>query len=154
MKKTTPRLIVCGILIGLLLALIWGNSCLNGETSGQFSGWVGKLISGIFPFLSPDSKYGHFILRKLGHFSEFAALGLCLSWLCGMLMERKVWMLALPLISGMAVAAVDETIQIFTPGRYSTIVDVGIDSCGALAGIIFFHLMWLLLRKLRHKREC
>lgn len=150
MKKTTPRLTICGVSIILLLALIWGNSCLTGETSGQFSGWVGDLIGTVLPFLSPDSKYGHLILRKLGHFSEFAALGLCLSWLYGMLMERKALMLSLPLVSAMAVAAIDETIQIFTPGRHSSIVDVGIDTCGALTGILLLHIFWLILRKL-HK---
>ena len=149
MKKTTPRLTICGVLIVLLLALIWGNSCLNGETSGRFSGWVGQLIGSIFPFLSPDSKYGHLILRKLGHFSEFAALGLCLRWLYGMLMARKSLTLVLPLISAMAVAAIDESIQIFTPDRHSSIVDVGIDSCGALTGILILHIFWLILRRLR-----
>ena len=149
MKRSTPRLTICGVLIILLLALIWGNSCLNGETSGQFSGWVGELIGSIFPFLSPDSKYGHLILRKLGHFSEFAALGLSLRWLYGMLTARKGLTLLVPLVSAMAVAAIDETIQIFTPGRCSSIVDVGIDSCGALTGILLLHILWLMLHKIR-----
>lgn len=149
MKKTTPRLVICGILVALILFFIWGNSCMTGESSGRFSKWVGAILSTIFPFFSPESEIGHFILRKIGHFSEFAALGLCLSWLYGMLVQRKWLMLSLPLISGIAVAAIDETIQLFTPGRHSSIVDVGIDSSGALIGILVLHLCWLILRKLR-----
>ncbi|MBQ3215951.1 MAG: VanZ family protein [Oscillospiraceae bacterium] len=152
MKKSTPRLWVCGTIIAVLLAVIWGNSCLSGETSGHFSGWVGELINSIFPFLSPESKYGHFILRKLGHFSEFAALGLFLRWLFGMLLNRKWLTLSLPLACAVTVAFIDETIQIFTPGRYSSIVDVGIDSLGALTGILVLQIAWLLLRRLRRHR--
>ncbi len=151
MKKTTPRLVLCAILIALLLTLIWGNSCLNGETSGELSGWVGELIGRILPFLSPDSQYGHLILRKLGHFSEFAALGLCLGWLFGMLMQRKKLALILPLAGGIVAAAIDETIQVFIPGRYSSIVDVGIDTCGVLAGLAALYLLCFLLQKLRRE---
>ena len=153
MKKTTPRLVICAALILFLLGFIWGNSCLNGETSGQFSGWVGQLLCTIFPFLSPEHPYGHFILRKLGHFSEFAALGLCLSWLYGMLMERKLPMLGLPLLCGMAAAAVDETIQIFTPGRNCSIVDVGIDTFGVITGILVLHLIVRNLPRLLHRKN-
>ena len=150
MKKTRLRLVICGSFIALVLAVIWGNSCLPGESSGRFSAWVGSILSTVFPFFSPESEVGHFILRKIGHFSEFAALGFFLSWLYGMLVRGKWQMLAFPLISGMVAAGIDETIQIFTPGRHSSIVDVGIDSSGALAGILFLHLCWLIFRKL-HK---
>lgn len=149
MKKTTPRLVICGILVTLILFFIWGNSFLPGESSGRFSKWVGAILSTVFPFFSPESDIGHFILRKIGHFSEFAALGLCLSWLYGMLMQRQWLMMCLPLISGIAAAAIDETIQLFTPDRHGSIVDVGIDSCGALTGILVLHLCWLIFRKLR-----
>ena len=148
MKRTPTRLVICSILIGLLLIFIWGNSCMTGESSGRFSAFVGAVLSTVFPFFDPESEIGHFILRKIGHFSEFAALGLCLGWLYGMLMEKKWLMWLLPLVSGIAVAAIDETIQIFTPGRYSSIVDVSIDSCGALTGILVLHLGWLILQKL------
>lgn len=153
MKKSTPRLIICGCLIGLILAVIWGNSCLTGETSGQFSGWVGRLIGTVLPFLSPESKYGHLILRKLGHFSEFAALGLCLAWLFGMLMERRTLRLSLPLLAGIAAASIDETIQIFTPGRSNSIIDVGIDTCGVLAGIGALYLLCLLGHIFQNQRR-
>jgi len=153
MKRTKLRLGICAVLTALLLAFIWGNSCLTGETSGQFSGWVGEVIGAIFPFLSPDTELGHFVLRKLGHFSEFAALGLLFGWLYGMLMSRKLLSLALPLVSGVAAAAIDETIQIFTPGRYSSIVDVGIDSCGVIAGIGAIYLLHLAAKLLSRKHS-
>ena len=149
MKKTTPRLIICGVLIALILSFIWGNSCMTGESSGRFSSLVGSILSTVLPFFDPESTVGHFILRKIGHFSEFAALGLCLSWLYGMLMQHKWQMLTLPLVSGIVAASIDESIQLFIPDRHGSIVDVGIDTSGVIVGILVLYLGWLLLRKLR-----
>lgn len=153
MKKTTPRLVICCVFIVLILAFIWINSCIPGEASGRFSKFVGAVLSAIFPFFDPESEIGHFILRKVGHFSEFAALGFFLSWLYGMLLRRKWQMLLLPLICGVGAAAIDETIQLFTPGRYSSIVDVGIDSSGVVAGILFIHLCWLIFRQFTKQKR-
>lgn len=151
MKKTPLRLVICCILIAAVLAVIWSNSLMTGESSGRLSKMVGQFLSILLPFFDPESATWHHLLRKLAHFSEFAALGLCLSWLYGMLMERKWLMLALPLISGATAAAIDETIQLFTPNRYGSIVDVCIDSSGVLAGIVVLHLLWLLSRKIFKK---
>ena len=147
MKRTKPRIIICSVLLVLLLAFIWGNSCLPGNASGQVSGWVAEVIGTIFPFLSAETDFGHFVLRKLGHFSEFAALGLCLAWLCGMVISTKPLSLILPVIGGITAAVIDETIQIFTPDRYSSIVDVGIDACGVLTGFGVMYLLYAIAKK-------
>ena len=135
MKRTKKRLTLCVTLLILLLAFIWGNSLLPGEESGNLSGLVGKILGTLLPFLDLTTGIGSFILRKFAHFSEFAALGMVLCWLFGMTQRRK-WLAALlPLLCGVAAAAIDETIQIFSPGRYASIADVGIDSAGVLTGI-------------------
>lgn len=153
MKRTNKRLILC---IGLLIAIlgfIWGNSAMPAEESGALSGWVGQLLSKLLPFLSLESENGMHILRKLAHFSEFAALGLTLFWLFGMLMKRPLPRFMLPLCCGVAAACIDETIQIFSPGRYSSIVDVGIDSCGVLTGIILLFLGYSVCKRIHRKQE-
>ena len=151
MKRTKKRLALCISLLVLLLAFIWGNSLLPGEESGDLSGLVGKIIGALLPFLDLNSGIGSFILRKFAHFSEFAALGMVLAWLFGMTQSRKWLALSLPLICGVAAAGIDETIQIFSPGRYPSIVDVGIDSAGVLTGILALLLLTALCRKLRKK---
>lgn len=135
MKRTKKRLTLCTVLLVLLLAFIWGNSLLPGEESGNLSGLVGKFLGVLLPFLDLTSGIGSFILRKFAHFSEFAALGMVLCWFFGMTQNRKWKAILLPLLGGITAAGIDETIQIFSPGRYASIVDVGIDSAGVLTGI-------------------
>ena len=72
------------------------------------------------------------VIRKLAHFTEFTALGLCLTWLFGMLQKGR-----LPAaLWGVAAACVDESIQLFVPDRGPGLRDVGIDTCGVLTGMI------------------
>ena len=107
MKRTVPRLWLCGILTASVLIFIWGNSMLPGKDSGELSGFVGAILQRILPFLNMESGTAMHLLRKAAHFSEFAALGLCLTWLYGMLATGKLCALSLPLISGAAAAAID-----------------------------------------------
>lgn len=147
LKRTKSRVCWAVGLTVCLLAFIWGNSAMPGETSGQLSGWVGQLVQKLFPFLHLDTPEGKHLVRKLAHFSEFAALGCCLGWLLGML-EKRLWGLA-AFGCGVAAACVDEVIQIFSPGRYCSIVDVGIDSGGVLTGIGVLWVLCLILKKLK-----
>lgn len=135
---------LCGGLIGLNLALIWGNSVLPGEDSGAMSGWVMELLS----FL-PDTELAHTILRKAAHFSEFACLGVLVGWMSAM-MRGKTSLSLLGL--GLAVACVDETIQYFVPGRSSSLLDVWIDAAGFAAGLILLTLGYNIIKK-RHLEE-
>jgi VanZ family protein len=150
MVRTKKRLALCSSLLVVILAFIWGNSALPGQTSGALSGWVGNLLSKVLPFLSTENGL-HFI-RKAAHFSEFAALGMVLSWLFGMVGQCRLWQYSLPPLCGSVVACIDETIQIFSPGRYSSIVDVLIDCSGVLTGILVFYLLFYLFRHFRRKK--
>lgn len=137
------------MIIGLL-CFIWGNSLLPGKDSGELSGFIGTLLQKLLPFLDLQSERGMYLLRKAAHFSEFAALGFSFTWLYGMLSKKRRWALILPLLSGATAAAIDETIQLFSPDRGPSIKDVGIDTCGVIAGITFLFLLhWLLTRKKR-----
>ena len=89
-----------------------------------------------------------FFIRKLAHFSEYAALGLSLILpLCAFYsgsFKKKTLFLTSWIIC-IAYAASDELHQFFSPGRSPQIRDVVIDSFGALAGI----LLGLLLIRIR-----
>lgn len=152
MKRTKKRLALCWVLLVGVLAFIWGNSAMPGETSGALSGWVGEFLSKILPFLATEN--GLHVLRKVAHFSEFAALGMTLGWLFGMTIQRKTLKYVLPLICGIGAACIDETIQIFSPGRYCSSVDVGIDSAGVATGILLLILGCALWTHLKHKKQC
>lgn len=127
---------LCTALLSCCLIFIWGNSLLPGELSGAISDFVKDILSRLFSQGAPKPDSGGFLLRKLAHFTEFAALGLCLRWLFGMLGKG----LLPPFLCGAAAACVDETIQIFVPDRGSSLRDVCIDSCGVLLGVILLTL--------------
>ena len=150
-KRTKFRLALCSTLIILNIAFIWGNSLLNGDTSGSISGgfsaWIGQFI----PFLSPNNPNGHFLIRKMAHFSIFLLLGMNLCWLMQMLCKRHPCLCSLAVAA--CVAAIDESIQRFIPDRHGCFSDMLLDSCGALAGICCLLLGYTLLCKLKMKKE-
>ena len=145
MIRTDKRIRLCAALLAALLVFIWGNSLMPGEVSQAISDWVKELLFG-----PPDSlreqETGSGIIRKLAHFTEFAALGATLGWLFGMLRKKKVW----PMLSGLAAACIDETIQGFVPGRSPGLRDVAIDSFGVLAGILLLHFGHTYWKKTRN----
>ena len=135
MIRTEKRLRLCGVLLLLNIAFIWGNSLLPGEVSGAFSDWVKELLAELFANDALSASGGG-LLRKLAHFSEFAMLGVLFSWLFGMLQKGRSW----TALCGFFTACVDETIQRFVPDRGPSIVDVGIDTCGVLAGMLLIFI--------------
>ena len=138
---------ICAVLLGLNLCFIWGNSLLPGEVSGAFSDWVKSLLLRLLP-AGENVASGGGLLRKIAHFTEFTALGLLLGWLVRLL-RKKRWY---PLPLGMAAACLDETIQLFVPGRGPSLRDVGIDSCGVLTGIVLLQTGYFLIRRKQHKK--
>ena len=148
-KKTPLRLWLCGALIAAVLTFIWGNSLLPGEDSGEVSGFVGSVLQFLLPFLDLGSETGMHLLRKAAHFTEFAALGVCFAWLWGMLVTSKWAWLTLPYFCGTLSAAIDETIQRFSPDRGPSIKDVALDSSGVLFGVLALILLFYLYNKNR-----
>jgi VanZ family protein len=134
---------LCLALLVCNLVFIWGNSLLPGEVSGMISDWVKDLLEGMFPPSDQEDNAGGFLLRKLAHFTEFAALGALLSWLFGMLKKGKCY----PFVCGTVAACADETIQMFVPDRGPGIRDVLIDCSGVLTGMILLYLGHTICKK-------
>ena len=136
-RKTQLR--VCTALLILNLAFIWGNSLMPAATSQAFSDWMMSVLGSVPVEQAPQAGSG--VLRKIAHFAEFTTLGFLISWLLALL-GRKNWP-ALPF--GMAAACLDETIQMFVPGRGPGIRDVAIDTCGVLAGMLLLRIGYKLI---------
>lgn len=126
------------VLTILWLALIFAHSSMTASVSGKESLGLLARLQVLFPWLT------HNLLRKLGHFGEFAVLGFLLT---GSFWNLKNFRLSKPLGSALFVALCDETLQLFIPGRSGEIRDVWIDFAGALCGCLF---LWAIL-KLRKK---
>jgi VanZ family protein len=135
---------ILSILILLNLALIWGNSMLTGLSSEAVSGGILALLGRFLPVLLTEA--GHTLLRKAAHFSEFALLGLLY---CGrhrlVKGEAPVHLMGF----GLAVACIDETIQIFTPGRASSLIDVWIDASGFALGLLLIVIFHTISNKIK-----
>ena len=144
-RKTAKGLLT--VLILCNLALIWGNSLMNGTDSGNLSGGVLEWLSRLLPFMGTEA--GHHFLRKAAHFSEFCLLGI----LTG---ARRIAEGSEPKLSlsgfGLTVACIDETIQTFVPGRASSLIDVWIDTAGFVTGTILVMLGHSLIRKNNYNR--
>ena len=132
------------ILILLNLALIWGNSMMTGLSSEAVSGGILEILGRFIPALLTEA--GHTFLRKAAHFSEFALLALLF---CGR--HRLVHRNTPPHLVGfgMAVACIDETIQIFTPGRASSLIDVWIDTSGFALGLFVIVTVYAIYNKIK-----
>ena len=132
-------------LICLALCFIWGNSMLSGEESGAVSGGLLSWMTENFPVMSwlPER-----LLRKFGHFSEFALLGFLLGWFFLRQGQRGLHRFTVPLLFGMTAALTDETIQSFSPGRSPQVTDVWIDTAGVCAGIIVFLVLHTLVKQI------
>ena len=136
MIRTKKRMILCVLLLVLTLAFIWGNSLADGETSGEMSGQFLQMINKLLHLEESGGANPHHFIRKMAHFTEYACLGLLLTWLFGMTGEKKGHLFCMPLLCGMLAACADETIQVFVPGRGPSPIDIWIDTCGVACGIV------------------
>ena len=136
---------ICTAALILNLCFIWGNSLLPAELSRAFSDWVKGLLSGVSTE-TVAATGGSGMLRKIAHFTEFAALGFLLRWRCLLLGKKS----GRPLVWGALAACVDEAIQLFIPGRGPGLGDVLIDVCGVAAGMLLLRTGYALWRK-NHK---
>lgn len=143
------RKIRAGVFALLALAIIifiFSNSLQSGPESHARSEGVAAFLRAI---LNPgnwlcDSAY-HYLVRKLAHFTEFGALGVCLGGVAANVRMPHKWRYGL--LTAIIVACADETIQAFT-GRTNSLKDVALDCLGALCGLIF---VWLIVS--RKKKE-
>lgn len=142
MRKTTSRMRLCTVLLVLNLIFIWGNSLLPGSVSGALSGWLKNVLDMLFPGTPDDPGAGHGLLRKMAHFTEFACLGSLLVWLLSMLRRPA----ALAALGGFLTACIDEGIQMFVPDRGPGILDVLLDTAGALVGMSLVLLGYTVYR--------
>ena len=141
-KKNVILTAVWGILSLAVLGFIFSNSVRNGEESALQSQWYVDIFISIFdPMQSLEYDVWVTIVRKLAHFTEFFALGLCIKFFIGHVctaIEKSC--LLLPFFITLLCAVSDEFIQSFT-GRTSSARDVLIDFAGSITGILIAALL-------------
>lgn len=143
--RRANRLVSIGWLIAAvaMVCLIWGNSLVPGTGSSGISlSVMGAIRAALADLGLPYAWVTNFVVRKCAHFTEYAVLGVLASQALGpsLASNRRAYLvLALVLI---AVPSIDETIQLFVPGRAGMVTDVLLDCCGAATGSV---IRWLFI---------
>lgn len=130
----------------LWIGVIWGHSMQPASSSVAESsaalGWLTSLLDGSSVSLAITEH----ILRKSAHFVEYLILGLLtrpalrsLSW------NRPANLL----LAGILIPLLDETIQLFRPGRSGQISDVWLDFAGYACGVLLSMIFREILRRYR-----
>lgn len=98
----------------------------------------------------------HFI-RKAAHFCEYALLGFLLFYTLKSYFVKTLVSCAVAWGIAVAVAFSDEGLQFLSEGRAPALLDVGIDSsgalCGVLAAFILFVIVAAIIKNRKKKRE-
>ena len=146
-------------------ALIFFFSAQQGPESTAMSDSVtlevAKVVRPDYPQLPPVERQSFLevlsrVVRKSAHFGEFALLGFNLAAFLRLRRLDKPRAAAVPwawLIATLY-AGTDELHQMLVEARAPAILDVGIDSAGALAGVLTMLLALTLVEKKRGKKGC
>ena len=119
-----------------MIACIWGASLVPGTGSSTLSLSVVDGVRSMLDALGLASGWvTNFLVRKCAHATEYAVLGVLVSQALdpgAQRVGRRGLLIAATLV---LVASLDESIQLFVPGRSGQVTDVLLDCCGAAGGV-------------------
>lgn len=142
-----PRRWLWALAVFLWTLVIWGHSLLPASQSSAESGQVLSLLEPLLRLTGLDPELWHTVVRKCAHMTEFAILGGLFSEMMRSGTVRFRDKLLTAGFACMTTALLDETIQLFRPGRSGQISDVWVDLCGAAIGIAVTAILRKLLTK-------
>ncbi len=140
----------------LMMILIFSMSQMNGEHSSDLSGGIVEKVEEVVRVFSPSladnmsdmPETVEFLIRKLAHAAEYAMLGGCLVLAAAFHLGKRGKALALfCILFSFLYACSDELHQLFICNRSGQPFDVGVDTFGACAGVLF--VMLVLRKRLR-----
>lgn len=148
------------------MIFIFSNSLKSAEQSAKQSSDVLQIVQKIATIIAPNSQIAnatgdfydwlHSALRSMAHFLEFFLLGALCSYTCFTYTLSKVWQGG-PVATTVAVAVVDECLQLTAASRAFQFTDILLDTCGGGAGIVFAILcVWIglcIYRKSKAKKQ-
>jgi VanZ family protein len=133
-----------------LPAILWMGVIFVMSTDAGSAAHTSKIIEPLVLWIKPNASQDefelvHFIIRKLGHLSEYAVLALLVlrAMRRTLLLAPGAWSwqaAGVTQLLAAAYAATDEWHQSFIPGRTAALGDVAIDSSGALVGLMLIFL--------------
>lgn len=149
-RKTQIKTILV-VLLALLLAFIWLHSMMSAEDSAEESQRVGQFLTPFLELLVGEGNVTDHLVRKLAHFCEYGALGILAGALLLVKKESGIFRWSYALLCALAVAVIDESIQLLADGRGAQVQDVLLDTAGSLTGLLAVWLIAVLVRWLRRR---
>lgn len=149
-RKTQIKTILV-VLLALLLAFIWLHFMMPAEDSAEESQRVGQFLTPFLELLVGEGNVTDHLVRKLAHFCEYGALGILAGALLLVKKESGIFRWSYALLCALAVAVIDESIQLLADGRGAQVQDVLLDTAGSLTGLLAVWLIAVLVRWLRHR---
>ncbi|MCI5903331.1 MAG: VanZ family protein [Blautia sp.] len=130
----------------LMMCLIYTFSAQTGEVSGELSYRISYQIAETknellntnksYDELAWEAESLHYYVRKGAHMTEYFLLAIAISFPLYVYRIRGIWLMLLAGIICVGFAGFDEYHQSFVAARTASPKDVGIDSLGALIGIL------------------
>ena len=118
-----------------MVLFIWCNSLVPGTQSGGLSlGVVDTLRAALDALGIPSAWVTNFVVRKAAHFTEYTVLGVLFARAFDLRRGASARTIAVVCLVLVLVPALDESIQLFVPGRSGQLSDVMLDCCGAATG--------------------
>ena len=143
------------------VGFIFSNSLKTGVESDNASSTVHTVVNEVAQSLGAKQEISHKTIRTSAHFTEFAVLSalLCLDIMLLVslspadALSREHTYLLLSLPASVLIAGIDELLQFFTPGRAMQLIDVLVDACGALCGMLVFLAVFAIAHATKRPRK-
>ena len=152
-KMMIARVVLTVLTVAAVAAIFYNSSqsaIESTERSSPLTDWINGILAGFpIPFSVTEN-----CIRKLAHFTEYAILGAMLSVTYYVYQLKIRTALITTLITGAAVAVIDEIIQLFPAGRSCQVSDMLLDFCGvAFAAVIVMVIIRAIENNRRKKRN-
>ena len=136
---------MAAVFLVLLYGIIFTFSAQDADESGSLSRYIAEKCVELFNSMSGKhwsqavldgwAAYWEHPIRKLAHFSEYACMGVLVYLLFRPWKKRDKSLYLIVILWVFLSAAADEFHQLFVPGRYGSLADVLLDTCGGAFGV-------------------
>lgn len=161
-KKNIIISFLAGIALIVLYVIIFSFSEQDSVQSGAISigvsrkciNFLNDLFGGEWSelFMTDMAAFFEHPIRKLGHFTEYACMGILLYIMLRPFIEKKKLFIIIAVWVFLSAGA-DEIHQLYVPGRYGCIQDVCLDTIGGTFGFFVCKMIENIHKKRKLKKE-
>lgn len=140
-KGKIYKLIILIMIMGIIYYFSSQNASVSSQTSNDFLRMIYDLLKSTI-----NISYDHFmnnfasLIRELAHLFEFLVLGVVSYWYY--IDVDKINANKLAILCCFVYSLFDEIHQLFVPGRAFQLLDLLIDGCGYIFGIMMMHFVY------------